>query len=104
VAYRPKAKLLESAKEEIGMRPAVEGDAEGVLLEYAPKLGKGREQPRGVVVADDALSLPVSAALIAHQIRRIGEHAVDGGAGKLRQEFQAVAVVDGDAGPVVVRR
>lgn len=92
-----KARLFPCREEQIGLRPAIEADGEGVVFQRAVHLAEGCLQLGAVVVVEQRA---VVAALVGGHVGRIGEDEIHAAGGERRQHIEAVAVDDGVAGSV----
>jgi len=88
VADWPEPCIAESRSKFGDVRPTIEADAEGVRLQYAVHLAKGRFHPCEVVT----LNRPAGAGSVAVHIRKIGKNEIHAASGNFRQYLGAIAV------------
>jgi hypothetical protein len=65
VTHKAEPDLFERPREDVRVRPAVEGDDQGIVFQHTEDFRKRRPNPRRVAVADDRLFLPVPSSSVA---------------------------------------
>ena len=94
VAYRAESRCPERLHESVGVRPAVEGQAEAIRGEHAIHFREGWLEPRVVVVV---AYLATVAWCVGNKVRRVREDEIDALIGQCRKGLYAVGVEDGIA-------
>src|SRR5882724_12314810 len=83
----PKAGSLPYRKKPLSLGEATERDTESVTLQDAVAFSKGGCKPGIRVIVWHTPAVP---GLVAHQIRRIGQHHIHAASRQLRQHGQAI--------------
>ena len=88
---KAKARVAPCGDELVGLRPAIEADAEGIGFQDAKHAVRGGLQPFVAIVVGNALAV---ARAVVHQIGRIGEDEIHAVIGDVFHQHHAIAMKD----------
>jgi len=96
-ADRPELGPFPGSKKYFCVRPTVEREAQGIWLQDPGDFSERRGDPMLIAVTGNLTAVAIPPSFVPGQVGGICEDEVEGLSGKLRKDFSAITVVEGDA-------